>query len=91
MLRPRLGTGRLPLVQLFVGNYWPSRAGQLRRRKYLDAFVQYRTGLNLPCTAMDLGAMEGIGYLSENQGFLRKIQGTGWRVVRKSSSSKLWT
>ncbi|KAJ5496618.1 hypothetical protein N7463_008605 [Penicillium fimorum] len=50
---------------------------------FLDAFVQYRTSLNLPCTAIDLGAMEGIGYLSENQDLLRKMQGTGWRVVQE--------
>ncbi|KAJ8130650.1 hypothetical protein O1611_g2979 [Lasiodiplodia mahajangana] len=42
---------------------------------FLDAFVEYRTGLGLPCTAIDLGAMEGVGYLSENQELLRKMQG----------------
>lgn len=50
---------------------------------FLDAFVQYRTGLSLPCTAIDLGAMEGIGYLSENQDLLKKMQGSGWRVVQE--------
>ncbi|KAH7371058.1 hypothetical protein BKA66DRAFT_498750 [Pyrenochaeta sp. MPI-SDFR-AT-0127] len=51
---------------------------------FLDAFVQYRAGLNLPCTAIDLGAMEGIGYLSENQQLLKKMQGTGWRAVQEN-------
>ncbi|KAL2017252.1 hypothetical protein VTK56DRAFT_2364 [Thermocarpiscus australiensis] len=50
---------------------------------FLDAFVQYRTSMDLPCTAIDLGAMEGIGYLSEHQDLLRKMQGTGWRAVRE--------
>ncbi|KAE9363949.1 hypothetical protein N431DRAFT_474945 [Stipitochalara longipes BDJ] len=50
---------------------------------FLDAFVQYRAAMNLPCTAIDLGAMEGIGYLSENQELLRKMQGTGWRAVQE--------
>jgi len=40
--------------------------------------------MNLPCTVIDLGAMEGIGYLSENQDLLRKMQGTGWRVVQEA-------
>ncbi|RYO84861.1 hypothetical protein DL766_001675 [Monosporascus sp. MC13-8B] len=48
---------------------------------FLDAFAQYRASLDLPCTAIDLGAMEGIGYLADNQELLRKMQGTGWRPV----------
>lgn len=51
---------------------------------FLDAFVQYRTSMNLPCTAIDLGAMEGVGYLSENQELLKKMQGTGWSVVQET-------
>ena len=51
---------------------------------FLDAFVQFRASMNLPCTAINLGAMEGIGYLSENQGLLRKMQGTGWRMVQEA-------
>jgi aryl carrier-like protein len=51
---------------------------------FLDAFVQYRANMNLPCTAIDLGAMEGIGYLSENQDLLKKMQGTGWRAVQET-------
>ncbi|KAF2713296.1 hypothetical protein K504DRAFT_398387 [Pleomassaria siparia CBS 279.74] len=51
---------------------------------FLDAFVQYRTSQNLPCTAIDLGAMEGVGYLSENTDLLRKMQGTGWSVVQET-------
>ncbi|SCO84752.1 uncharacterized protein FRV6_08879 [Fusarium oxysporum] len=48
---------------------------------FLDAFARYRAGMGLPCTSLDLGAMEGIGYLDENQDLLRKIKGTGWRPV----------
>ena len=51
---------------------------------FLDSFAQYRASMNLPCTAIDLGAMEGVGYLSENQDLLRKMQGTGWRPVQEA-------
>ncbi|KAG7416204.1 Highly reducing polyketide synthase gloL [Fusarium oxysporum f. sp. rapae] len=51
---------------------------------FLDAFARYRAGMGLPCTSLDLGAMEGIGYLDENQDLLRKIKGTGWRPVDES-------
>jgi aryl carrier-like protein len=48
---------------------------------FLDAFVEYRTGMGLPCSAIALGAMEDVGYLSEieNEGLLKKMQQTGWR------------
>ncbi|KAF5984768.1 putative polyketide synthase [Fusarium bulbicola] len=51
---------------------------------FLDAFARYRAGMGLPCTSLDLGAMEGIGYLDENQDLLRKMKGTGWRPVGES-------
>lgn len=51
---------------------------------FLDAFAQYRTSLGLACTAIDLGAMEDIGYLSENTELLKKMQGTGWNPVRET-------
>ncbi|KAF4434567.1 polyketide synthase [Fusarium acutatum] len=51
---------------------------------FLNAFARYRAGMGLPCTSLDLGAMEGIGYLDENQDFLRKMKGTGWRPVGES-------
>ena len=51
---------------------------------FLDSFAQYRASMNLPCTAIDLGAMEGIGYLTDNQDLLRKMQGTGWRPVQEA-------
>ncbi|ENH63343.1 Putative polyketide synthase 5 [Fusarium oxysporum f. sp. cubense race 1] len=51
---------------------------------FLDVFARYRAGMGLPCTSLDLGAMEGIGYLDENQDLLRKMKGTGWRPVDES-------
>ncbi|GFF30384.1 hypothetical protein IFM61606_10528 [Aspergillus udagawae] len=50
---------------------------------FLDAFVQYRASMGLLATVIDLGAMEGVRYLSENQELLRKMQGTGWRPVQE--------
>ncbi|KAF4958908.1 hypothetical protein FSARC_10906 [Fusarium sarcochroum] len=50
---------------------------------FLDAFARYRAAMGLPCTSLGLGAMEGIGYLDENQDLLRKMKGTGWRPVRE--------
>ncbi|KAI0400470.1 hypothetical protein F4802DRAFT_610078 [Xylaria palmicola] len=48
---------------------------------FLDSFVKYRTNMGLPCAAIDVGAMEGVGYLSENETLLKRMQGIGWRPV----------
>ncbi|KAK2803808.1 hypothetical protein FQN49_008866, partial [Arthroderma sp. PD_2] len=61
----------------------PGQANYASANTFLDSFVQYRAGMNLPCTAIDIGAMEGVGYLSENQDLLRKLQGSGWRAVKE--------
>lgn len=61
----------------------PGQANYASANSFLDAFVQYRTGMGLPCTAIDLGAVEDAGYLTENKDLLRKMQGMGWRPVRE--------
>lgn len=61
----------------------PGQANYASANSFLDAFVQYRKGMGLPCTAIDLGAVEDAGYLTENQDLLRKMQGMGWRPVRE--------
>lgn len=48
---------------------------------FLDAFVLYRNGMGLPCTAVDVGAVEGLGHLFDNEDLLRRMQGTGWLPV----------
>lgn len=55
---------------------------------FLDAFAGYRNALGLPCVSIDLGAMEGVGYLSENGELLKKMQGTGWRSVTEEAFLK---
>ncbi|KAF9772089.1 hypothetical protein IL306_010202 [Fusarium sp. DS 682] len=55
---------------------------------FLDAFVHYRKSMGLPCSAIDIGAMEGVGYLFENDHLLRKMQGSGWRSVQEGQLLK---
>lgn len=84
------GSAELDFFLLFsslsgiVGNF--GQANYASANTFLDAFVHYRAGLGLPCTAIDLGAMKDIGYLSQkdNAQLLKKMQGTGWSVVHET-------
>jgi NAD(P)-dependent dehydrogenase (short-subunit alcohol dehydrogenase family) len=53
---------------------------------FLNAFILYHTGMGLPCSAIALGAMEDVGYLSEieNEALLKKMQGSGWRANQEA-------
>lgn len=61
----------------------PGQSNYASANSFLDAFVQYRKRMGLPCTAIDLGAVEDAGYLTSNKDLLRKMKGTGWRPVRE--------
>lgn len=41
---------------------------------FLAAFVQYRHGLGLPCSIVQIGIMETIGYVSEKQDLLKHLR-----------------
>ncbi|KAI0005181.1 hypothetical protein F4779DRAFT_633577 [Xylariaceae sp. FL0662B] len=61
----------------------PGQANYAAANAFLDAFMQFRIAMGLPCTTLDIGAMEGIGHLSENEGLLRKMRGMGWQPVKE--------
>ncbi|KAL4758777.1 KR domain-containing protein [Aspergillus foveolatus] len=60
------------------------QAGYASANTFLDAFVKFRTSKGLPCTSVNIGAVEGSGYLVEQNGLLNKVKGTGWRAVQES-------
>ncbi|KAJ5259397.1 hypothetical protein N7478_012378 [Penicillium angulare] len=60
------------------------QAGYASANTFLDAFVKFRTIKGLPCTSLNIGAVEGAGYLLEDDELLKKMKGTGWRAVQES-------
>ncbi|KAI1778816.1 hypothetical protein F4818DRAFT_455103 [Hypoxylon cercidicola] len=61
----------------------PGQANYAAANAFLDAFAKYRVGMGLPCAAIDIGAMEGVGYLLDEETLLRKMRGMGWQPVRE--------
>jgi acyl carrier protein len=48
---------------------------------FLDAFAQYRNGLGLPASVVDMGAVEDVGWISEHQGMMGKMARSGFKPV----------
>ncbi|KAK2781485.1 Type I Iterative PKS [Onygenales sp. PD_12] len=48
---------------------------------FMTAFTNYRNALGLPCTTIDLGPVQGIGYLAENEKKHKQVEtvlGVDW-------------
>ncbi|OAQ63678.2 polyketide synthase [Pochonia chlamydosporia 170] len=43
---------------------------------FLDSFVQYRTSLQMLCSAIDIGAVQDIGYVSQDEALLKRMKAT---------------
>ncbi|KAH0435679.1 polyketide synthase [Colletotrichum camelliae] len=41
---------------------------------FLDTFVQFRTGLGLACSALDIGAVQDVGYVSQDEALLKRMK-----------------
>ena len=65
----------------------PGQANYASANTFLDAFVDYRTGLGLPVSAINLGSVHEIGFVAENDDILRKI--TAMNLHRISEQSLL--
>ncbi|KAE9977973.1 hypothetical protein EG327_007538 [Venturia inaequalis] len=50
---------------------------------FLDAFVQFRHGLGLPASAIDIGALEDVGYVSESSEVLERFQSLNSQLLRE--------
>ncbi|KAL4802595.1 hypothetical protein BDV18DRAFT_163998 [Aspergillus unguis] len=50
---------------------------------FLDAFVQYRHSLGLPCSSVNIGVMDDVGYVSEQQNALDHFAATSTHALRE--------
>ena len=61
----------------------PGQANYTSGNTFLDAFVQYRTNLGLPASAIDIGAVADVGYISQNRELMQKMAATGFKALRE--------
>ncbi|KAJ5644819.1 polyketide synthase [Penicillium longicatenatum] len=51
----------------------PGQANYAGANSFLDAFSQYRLGLGLPASSIQIGAVNDVGYLTEHDSLMQKI------------------
>ncbi|KAL8728510.1 MAG: hypothetical protein Q9166_005332 [cf. Caloplaca sp. 2 TL-2023] len=59
----------------------PGQANYASANTFLDAFIQYRKSLGLKASALDIGAVEDVGYISEDQDLIQKMTMAGFKTL----------
>lgn len=60
---------------------YPGQANYAAANSFLDAFAQYRRGLGLPCSVVDLGPVEDVGHVSGAWEIQAAVARSGARFV----------
>ncbi|SCV54257.1 uncharacterized protein FFB14_13561 [Fusarium fujikuroi] len=55
----------------------PGQANYAGANTFLDSFSQYRAHLGLPACAIQIGAVEEVGYMAEHQVIMQKLKASG--------------
>lgn len=60
---------------------YPGQANYAAANAFLDAFAQYRRGLGLPCSVVDVGPVEDVGHVSKVKEIRDTVARSGARFV----------
>ncbi|KAI9820043.1 MAG: Type I Iterative PKS [Pycnora praestabilis] len=86
-LHSALSSEKLDFFVLFssfsgIVGQW-GQANYAAANTFLDAFAQYRHRQGLPASVLDIGAMEDVGYVSQNQQILDQFKSTAVHVLHE--------
>ncbi|KAM0133546.1 hypothetical protein ACHAO1_006203 [Botrytis cinerea] len=77
----------LSSISGIVGN--KGQANYAAGNTFLDAFAQYRETLGLRANSVDLGLIEDVGYVAEQEGFDARFDKRQWTPVTENTLRKI--
>ncbi|KAF7917217.1 uncharacterized protein EAE98_010322 [Botrytis deweyae] len=77
----------LSSISGIVGN--KGQANYAAGNTFLDAFAQYRESLGLRANSVDLGLIEDVGYVAEQEGFDARFDKRQWTPVTENTLRKI--
>lgn len=64
---------------------WHGQSNYAAANTFLDSFAAWRRAQGLPCSVMDLGAVDDVGYVSENRAVGDAMRAAGNRLVSEQA------
>ena len=61
-----------------------SQAAYASASTFMDAFAEYRNGLGLPATAIDIGVVLGVGFVAENERYRQSLERQGYDNITET-------
>lgn len=66
----------------------PGQANYASANSFLDSFMQYRHSVGLPCSVIDLGAVEGVGFLTTRPDKMSQYRTSGLFLLQEEHLMK---
>lgn len=61
----------------------PGQANYSAANSFLQSFSHYRRSINLPCSVIDIGVMENVGYVHRHNDIAQAFQKSDWKGMQQ--------